>query len=371
MVRNQAFVFKAVPEGWPEKGKHLDVTASEFDLDAPLTEGRLITQNIYATFDPSQRGRMRDPSLPTYIKAFEPGQPVVSIHVISKVLKSDNARFKPGDLIMMDLWATEEYSCVPRERSDTARLLSPTPGVPMTAFLGSLGMTGLTAYGSLMEFGLLKKGETILVSAAAGAVGQIVGQVALKAGLTVIGSVGDDTKAEFITKELGFHHAFNYKKESGKDALSRLAPGGLDIYYDNVGGELLDAAIAHMKEFGRIGPSQISRLRNGKKIMHANLLLVACGAVSQYNNGGAAPHGVANTSMIARKRIRWQGFLVFDENIRKHTSERDRKFCDWIASGELKSVDYVTKGMENAVEGFLGMLKGANVGKSILQISEV
>ncbi|KAI0132882.1 hypothetical protein BJ170DRAFT_666394 [Xylariales sp. AK1849] len=350
MVENRAFIYKAVPSGWPEVGKHLEVQGFPFDLDAAPPKGGLTTQNVYASFDPSQRGRMRDPALRSYSPAMQPGTAIVSIHVIGRVLKSDNERLKPGDLIIVDLWPTEEYSILPAKAADTARLITQIPGVPVTAYLGALGMTGLTAYGSLMEIGQPKKGETILVSAAAGAVGQIVGQLAVKDGLTVIGSVGDDAKLDFITKQLGFHGGFNYKKESPTDALARLAPDGIDIFYDNVGGELLDVAIAHMRDWGRI---------------------VASGSVSQYNNVPEARYRLANYPSIVRKRIRWQGFIVIDENIQKHASEHNHKFREWIASGELKSTDYITKGMENAPVGFLGMLSGANLGKSILQISEI
>jgi len=212
-----------------------------------------------------------------------------------------------------------------------------------------LGMTGMTAYGSLHDIGQPKKGETILVSAAAGAVGQMVGQFAVREGLTVIGSVGDDEKLEFITKELGFTSGFNYKKENSADALKRLAPDGLDIYYDNVGGELLDVALANMKVKGRI---------------------VACGAISQYNNKPGEGYGVKNTGQLVRKRIRWEGFLVFDPNITQHTAARDENVSKWIAEGSLKSVDHVTDGMDNAIDGFLGMLKGQNLGKSILKIAD-
>ena len=210
-------------------------------------------------------------------------------------------------------------------------------------------MTGLTAYGSLVEVARLKAGETILVSAAAGAVGQLVGQFALREGLTVIGSVGDDRKLEHITKDLGFTAGFNYKKEDTADALKRLAPDGIDIFYDNVGGEQLDAALTALKVHGRI---------------------VACGSVSQYNNKPGEGYGVKNTAYMVRKRLRWEGFLVFDEKIAKHRQERDEKVSNWILDGSLKTTDHITDGMDNAIDGFLGMLKGQNLGKSILKIAD-
>jgi len=183
----------------------------------------------------------------------EVGKPVNSVSVIGKVLRSDAKEIKEGSVVLLTSASTESYSSLPADKVKGVKVLEEQKGVPLTAYLGALGMTGMTAYGSLHEIGQPKKGQTILVSAAAGAVGQMVGQFAVREGLKVIGSVGDDSKLEFITKELGFTGGFNYKKEDMTTAIERLAPEGLDIYYDNVGGELLDVALNHMKEHGRIG----------------------------------------------------------------------------------------------------------------------
>lgn len=264
MVANKAFVYKAVPSGWPEPGKDLAIESTDFDLDADPPKNGFTTKNLYAAFDPSQRGRMRDPKIWSYSPAMEPGKPVQSVSVIGKVLKSDNAGFKEGDLVILWMGYTESYSRIPEEdthpANDTNRktpraadVFKPAHGVPITAYIGALGMTGMTAYGSLHEIAEPKKGEVIWVSGAAGAVGQVVGQIAAREGLNVIGSVGDDKKLEFLTKELGFTSGFNYKKEKPEDALKRLAPDGIDIFYDNVGGEQLDVALAHINVHGRIG----------------------------------------------------------------------------------------------------------------------
>jgi NADPH-dependent curcumin reductase CurA len=154
-------------------------------------------------------------------------------------------------------------------------------------------MPGLTAYSSFYEIGAPKKGETIFISAASGAVGQLVGQLAKHEGLKVIGSVGDDKKLDFITKDLNFDAGFNYKKESASEALKRLAPNGIDIYYENVGGEQLEAAIAKMNDFGRI---------------------IACGMISQYNNTPDQAYGVRNLMMVVAKRLKMQGFIVGDKS---------------------------------------------------------
>jgi len=256
MVANKAFIYKAVPSGWPEPGKDLTIESTDFDLDAAPPTNGFTTKNLYAAFDPSQRGRMRDPKVWSYSAAMEAGKPVLSVSVIGKVLKSDNSRFKEGDLVKW-MGYTESYSKITEEiiqqGSRAPTVFKPAPGVPLTAYIGALGMTGMTAYGSLHEIGQPKKGETIWVSGAAGAVGQVVGQIAVREGLKVIGSVGDDKKLEFLTKELGFTSGFNYKKEKPSDALKRLAPDGIDIFYDNVGGEQLDVALDQMNVHGRIG----------------------------------------------------------------------------------------------------------------------
>jgi len=351
MVQNKAFMYKSIPHGWPEAGKDLTIESTDFDLEAAPPKGGFTTKNFYAAYDPSQRGRMRDPKIPSYSPAMEVGKPVVSVSVIGKVLKSDTPKVEEGTMVMLGGAAMESYSAV--EASVVAagkyQILENRPGVPLTAYLGALGMTGMTAYGSLHEIGQPKKGQTILVSAAAGAVGQMVGQFAVREGLHVIGSVGDDQKLDFITKELGFASGFNYKKEKPADALARLAPDGLDIYYDNVGGEILDAALKAMKVHGRI---------------------IACGSISQYNNKPGEGYAVKNYPLLVRNRVRWEGFLVLDPNIVQHAKARDENVSKWIADGSLKSVEYFTDGMDNAIDGFLGMLKGSNLGKSILKIAE-
>lgn len=189
----------------------------------------------YVSFDPYQRGRMRSPEIKSYAPAFDLNKPITNA-VVASVLKSDHANFKSGDKIVLPYGNTEEYSAVPKQLADGAQLLKNPYGIDERIFLGALGMPGLTAYSSFYEIGAPKKGETIFISAASGAVGQLVGQLAKHEGLKVIGSVGDDKKLEFITKELGFDGGFNYKKEKPLEALQRLAPNGIDIYYENVSG---------------------------------------------------------------------------------------------------------------------------------------
>ena len=253
MVQNKGIIYKDVPTHEPVPGKHLAVEAREFDLDAAPPQGGITTKNYYASFDPYQRGRMKAPDAKHYHRPFTLGQPIEN-SCIAKVLKSDNAKFQPGDLISV-MTGIEEYSAVEQVRVDTmmARKLENQYKLDPIIYLGALGMPGMTAYSSLYEIGKPKKGEVIFISAASGAVGQLVGQLAKNEGLTVLGSVGSDDKLKFILEELGFDGGFNYKKEKPSEALARLAPKGLDIYYENVGGEQLEAAIGAMKDRGRIG----------------------------------------------------------------------------------------------------------------------
>jgi NADPH-dependent curcumin reductase CurA len=255
MVQNKGLIFKKVPSGWPVPGQDIAVEAREFDLDQSPPQGGVTVRNFYASFDPYQRGRMREPGTKSYSPPFELGKPMTN-RSIMKVIKSDSPKYQPGDVIISDgVSPIEEYSALGKDFVEASRKLENPYNLDPKIFLGALGMPGLTAWSSFYEIGQPKKGETIFISAASGAVGQLVGQLAKHEGLKVIGSVGDDKKLEFITKELGFDGGFNYKNEKPSDALSRLAPDGIDIYYENVGGEQLEAAINAMNPFGRIGKS--------------------------------------------------------------------------------------------------------------------
>lgn len=250
MVQNRAIIFKDLPEGWPVAGKDLVLEDRPVDLDQELSEGSIIVKNFYASFDPYQRGRMRAAHIKSYAPAFELDKPITN-RVIMKVIKSNSSNFSKGDVVISTgLAPIEEYTVL--NEKEVKKLENPYNLDPRH-FLGALGMPGLTAWSSFFDIGQPKKGETIFISAASGAVGQLVGQLAKHEGLTVIGSVGDDKKLDFILNELKFDAGFNYKKEKPADALARLAPNGIDIYYENVGGEHLEAAIDAMNYFGRIG----------------------------------------------------------------------------------------------------------------------
>ncbi|CAN9352489.1 unnamed protein product [Alternaria alternata] len=351
MVQNKGVIFKNVPEGWPKPGQDLAVEAREIDLEQQLPEGALLVKNFYASFDPYQRGRMRAPDVKSYSPPFELGKPITN-RSIFKVVKSNSDKFKEGQtLITMGISPIEEYSVLDKDAVANCIELQNPYNLDPKYFLGPLGMPGLTAWSSFYEIGQPKKGETIFISAASGAVGQLVGQLAKHEGLTVIGSVGDDQKLEFITKELNFDHGFNYKKEKAADALARLAPNGIDIYYENVGGEQLEAAINAMNNFGRI---------------------VACGMISQYNLKPGEQYPIRNLMQVVAKRLTMRGFIVSDDNMGpKHHKDHQEKLQKWLSEGTFKAKISVTEGIDNGVDGFLGMLEGKNFGKAVLQIADL
>ena len=374
MVQNKGVIFKSIPNGWPVPGEDLVVEGRDFDTSAPPPKDGITTRNYSISFDPYQRGRMRGTEVKSYNQPFELGKPITNTGV-AKVLKSDNEKFKEGDLVV-GMMPTEEFSSIPGSvTNDYFRKLENPYHLDPKFYLGALGMPGLTAYSSFYDIGKPKKGETILVSAASGAVGQIVGQLAKHEGLTVIGSVGSDEKLEFIQKELGFDKGFNYKTEKPADALKRLAPNGIDIYYENVGGEQLDHALAAMSDYGRISPQPPFPLFMLPIYLptSTNLLAVACGMISQYNNASPSDvYGVKNMTMFIRKRLTMRGFIVFDANMGpKYTADHQKNVAKWIAEGSFKAQQSVTEGIDKGVEGFLGMLKGENFGKAVLEIAKL
>jgi len=348
MVQNKSLIFASYPDGLPVPGKDLVVETREVDLNK-VPQGGVIVKNHYVSYDPYQRGRMRKPEVASYSMPFKIGEPITN-RGISTIAASDSPDWKVGDQVIVEGTGTEEYTVLESSRLRAVRKFDNPLGLDPTLFIGALGMQGLTAWASLYEIGQPKKGETLFVSAASGAVGALVGQLGKKEGLKVIGSVGDDAKLDYIVNELGFDGGFNYKKEKPLDALKRLLPEGIDIYYENVGGEQLAASLTMMKNFGRI---------------------VACGMISQYNNKSPEDaYPIRNLSLVVTKRIKIQGFLAGDPNMApKYHAEHLEKFSQWIKDGSIKTKSAVTKGIDNSAEGFVGMLQGKNFGKALVEIS--
>lgn len=342
-MSNKTLTFKKIPQGYPVPGEHLVVEAAGYDSNVAAPNNGVVLQSLYTSFDPYMRGRMRPAEIKSYAPAFDLNKPVQSA-TIGKIVRSNNASYKEGDLIIGHV-AIQEYIALSEQELVLIRKLENPLGIEdIRVFLGPLGMPGLTAYSSLYEIGKPKKGETIFVSAASGAVGQLVGQLAKHEGMRVIGSVGSDEKLEYITKTLGFDGGFNYKTEKPADALARLAPEGLDIYYENVGGEHLEAALDAMNHFGRI---------------------VVCGLISQYNS---APYPIKNIHNVLVKRITMRGFIVGDKGMGDvYTKEHQERVQKWIKEGSFKVLIHETVGIDNAAEGLVGIFYGKNKGKAVLK----
>ncbi|KAK3324868.1 oxidoreductase [Apodospora peruviana] len=341
---NKALIFKNIPNGLPIIGKDLTVEPVPY---GPCPAGGVLLQSLYASIDPYQRSRMRSPSVKSYSPPFTLGDPING-RGIAKVLKSDTPQFKQGDLIIGLLPIQQHVAYEASKLAFLQPLQNPLGISDIRVFLGALGIPGVTAYAGLYEIGKPQKDETIFISAASGAVGQMVGQLAKLEGLRTIGSVGSDEKLEFITKTLGFDAGFNYKTEKPADALTRLAPEGLDIYYDNVGGEHLDAALGHMKNFGRV---------------------VMCGTIAEYNSAGPGDrYPLRNYSLIFSKRLAVRGFICSDKGIMdKYGREHQEKVQRWIKEGKIVTTTWEVEGIENSGEAFLALFSGRNFGKVVLK----
>ena len=341
MTTNKALIFKNIPDGYPIPGKDLTIESGAYGSDVAAPKNGIVLQSLYSSFDPYMRSRMRPASAESYVPAFALNEPIEAFG-IGKVLRSDNASYKEGELVT-GIIPVQEYIAVDDGSVAKLQRLQNPLDLPLSVFLGALGMPGLTAYSSLYKIGKPRKGETIFISAASGAVGQVVGQLAKVEGLRVIGSVGSDEKLEYILK-IGFDGGFNYKKESPGEALARLAPGGVDIYYDNVGGEHLEAALEKMNVFGRV---------------------VLCGLISQYNS---APYPIRNLHNVLVKRLEMRGFIVADPGFGDvYMEEFQKRVQPWIKDGTFKVLTDETVGIDNAAEGFVGLFHGKNMGKAVLK----
>ncbi|KUJ12326.1 NADP-dependent leukotriene B4 12-hydroxydehydrogenase [Mollisia scopiformis] len=354
MVQNKQLIFASHPTGFPIPGTDLKLTTTELDINSPPPGGLIIAPK-YVGYDPYMRGRMR-PAGALYISGFQLNEPLYNF-AISTVISSSCPRFKPGDILLGSAHFAQ-YQVIEKEKAEKSEadggfdILQNPLGLDLMVFLGPLGMSGLTAYSSFYEIGKPKKGEVIFISAASGAVGQVVGQLAKREGMVVIGSAGSDEKVKFVVEELGFDKGFNYKTEKPGEALKRvlgeLGKDGLNIYYDNVGGETLDAALGVMSTFGRI---------------------VSCGSVSQTSKKPEDTYGIKNMPMVTGKRLTIRGFIVFDPDFGpKYHDEHQKNVQKWIKDGEIQVKLSVTEGIDNAAGGFVGMLKGENFGKALVKI---
>jgi len=315
-------------------------TADNFEL-ATVTlpdpgPGEVQVRNSWMTVDPYMRGRMND--VQSYVPAFQIGEALQG-GAVGEVVASNDPAFKAGDLVQSFLGWREAFNAP----ANTVQALD-THGLPPQAFLGVAGMPGMTAYVGLLKIAALKDGDVVFVSGAAGAVGQVVCQIAKLKGNMVIGSAGGADKIAYL-KEIGVDHAIDYKAEPDlMAAVMRAAPGGVDVYFDNVGGAHLEAALMAAKPFGRFA---------------------LCGAISQYNATDMGP-GVRGLIMAVGKQLRLEGFIVSS-----HFHELPafvKEMASWIAEGKVRWRETVEDGIENAPAAFLKLFKGENLGKMLVKL---
>ena len=334
MPKNREIRLKKRPEGLPETG---DFELAETSVPDP-GPGQVLVHNLFMSVDPYMRGRMID--RPSYVPPFQIGE-VLSGGAIGKVVASNgNPGFAEGDCVSNFLGWREWFL------SEGAGLQKIDPGLaPIQAHLGAFGMPGLTAYAGLVRVGELKDGERVFVSAASGAVGAVACQIAKNRGCTVVGSAGSDEKCEWLLREAGIDRAINYKTCGPLDKAIRAAlPEGIDVYFENVGGEHLNAALANMRRGGRIA---------------------VCGMIAQYNDTSPPP-GPANIVMVIPQRLTIRGFLVIDHIDMMADFLRD--MAAWTKAGKMKWRETIVEGIENAPAAFIGLFKGENIGKMLVRL---
>ncbi|MFD5816424.1 NADP-dependent oxidoreductase [Streptomyces sp. NPDC127038] len=321
------------PVGFPQPS---DFALVEAEVRQP-GPGEVLVRNAYVSVDPYMRGRMSDAK--SYAAPFELGKTMQG-GAVGEVVASNAEGVEVGDHVLHFLgW--REYAVVDAKQA----VKVDAAAAPLSTYLGVLGMTGLTAYAGLLRTASFKEGDSVFVSGAAGAVGSQVGQIArLKGASRVIGSAGSDEKVKLLVEEYGFDAAFNYKNGPVSQQLREAAPDGVDVYFDNVGGDHLEAAIGSLNRDGRIA---------------------VCGMISVYNRTEPAP-GPRNLARLIQTRGRIQGFLVGDHYDLQ--PEFVREVGGWIRSGELKYAETIVEGIENNVEAFFGVLRGDNVGKMIVKL---
>lgn len=298
-------------------------------------EGEVLVRTRMLSLDPANRAWMMGK---TYRDALQPGQ-VMSGFTIGEVVESKAPGLAVGDIVEGD-WGWQDYAALPARR-----LTRRTTKAPLELLIGPLSVTGLTAYFGLLEVGQPKPGDTVLVSAAAGAVGTMVGQIAKLAGCRVVGTAGGPDKCNWLVRDLGFDAAVDYKAGGVRRALAAACPDGIDVYFDNTGGPVLDAALSLMNLRGRIA---------------------CCGNVSQYDVEKPAPGPMAVPGLIVTKRLRMEGFIVMDFYDRR--DEAERRLARWVEQGRIKAVVDIVDGLDKAPEALIGLFNGRNRGKMAVRV---
>jgi len=322
----------ARPKGLPQES---DFQQTEEPIPQP-EDGQVLVRNILLSLDPAMRGWMND--VKSYVPPIGIGEVMRGL-TVGEVVESRLPGFAPGDLVS-GIFGWQRYALA--KARDLCRI---PPGIEPAVALGPLGMTGLTAYFGLLDVGQLKADETVLVSGAAGAVGSIVGQIAKIKDCRAVGIAGTDEKCRWLTEELGYDAAINYKTSKDlNEEIRRACPKGVNVYFDNVGGEILDTALRNLA-------------------LHARVVI--CGAISQYN-ATEPPKGPANYLALLVQRARMEGFVVLDFQARY--AEAQAQLAGWLAEGKLHYREDVVEGLENAPKALLRLFDGSNTGKLMVKI---
>ena len=326
-------ILKSRPAGAP---KPSDFEIVEQPLPAPK-DGEMLSRTIYLSLDPYMRGRIS--GVKSYAKGVDPGELMVG-GTVSEVVESKHPSFKPGDFVQgYDGWQTHAVS-----NGAGVRKLDPAQA-PISTALGVLGMPGMTAYVGLLDIGQPKPGETVVVSAASGAVGAVVGQLAKLQGCRTVGVAGSKDKCEYVVNELGFDACVNYKTDALVPALSAACPKGIDVYFENVGGDVTEAVVQLLNPFARIP---------------------LCGLISMYNATSPAPG--PSWRYLLTNRVLVKGFIVSDHLDRMPAFLAD--CTTWVREGKLKFREDIMEGLENAPTAFIGLLQGKNFGKMLVRVGE-
>ncbi len=332
-LQSECWILMGYPEGMPDD--------STFRLErrpvAAPGDGEVLLETLFISVDPYMRGRMSP--VKSYVAPLSPGD-VIAGTAVARVTESRHPDFAAGDLVLAPLgWRTAgvlagallQKVALPAERASLA--------------LGALGMPGLTAYFGLLDVGQPRPGDTVLVSGAAGAVGSLVGQIARLMGCRAVGVAGSEEKVRWLTEELGFHAALNYKAHDDlRAALAPLCPDGVDVYFDNVGGAVSDSALG---------------------LINLRARLVICGQIAQYNAKNP-PRGPRPFATLLVRRARAEGFIIFD--FKDRFAEAQRRLSTWVAEGQLRVRETVVEGFANVPKAFLGLFSGQNTGKMVVKL---
>ncbi|PYP82212.1 MAG: NADP-dependent oxidoreductase [Candidatus Angelobacter sp. Gp1-AA117] len=331
---NHGFRLAARPVGLPKRS---DWNYVEEPVREP-GEGEFLVKNLYISLDPAMRGWMNEGR--SYIAPVEIGA-VMRAMAVGRVMASKNPSFTVGDHVT-GMFGMQEYAL----SNGTSVNKVDAKLAPLPIYIGALGGAGLTAYFGLLEVGQAKAGETVVISGAAGAVGIVAGQIAKIKGCQAVGIAGGPEKCRYIKEELGFDAAIDYKSEDVTQALRQHCPKGIDVYFDNVGGDILDAALANLARYGRV---------------------VICGAISQYNNTSGIK-GPSNYLSLLVNHGRMEGFVVFEYAARYQ--EAAREMAGWMMAGKLKSREDIVEGLETFPETLLRLFRGENIGKLMIKVSD-